>query len=115
MMDTQQVIPKIDENSFWRKIKRAAKSAGRETVGAALKLYYALLDPDTPTWARTVIVGALAYFIMPADVLPDFMPGGYVDDLGTMLAALSSLAANIKPEHKLHAEQQLAKWFGKHQ
>ena len=104
--------PDLDEEKFWQKLKRAATKAGRETVLTALKLYYVLLDSDTPAWAKTVIVGALAYFILPTDLLPDFMPGGYVDDFGTLLAALTSLTGSIKPEHEEQAESKLLDWFG---
>lgn len=110
-MVNKQLTPEISEKLFWKKLKRTANAAGRETVGAALKLFYALTDSDTPTWARTVIVGALAYFILPTDLLPDFMPGGYVDDLGTLLAAMASLASSIKPEHVEQAERKLESWF----
>ena len=74
--------PQYSDASFWEKLKQYAVVAGREVVETALKLFYCMQDADTPKWAKTVIGGALLYFIMPVDAVPDFLPGGYVDDLG---------------------------------
>jgi uncharacterized membrane protein YkvA (DUF1232 family) len=101
----------IPTDKFWLKLKRYAVKAGSEVVLAALKLYYALQDPDTPASAKTVIVGALLYFILPADVIFDWLPGGYVDDLGTLIAALWAVSEHIKPEHVQQAKLRLTQWF----
>ena len=99
------------ETSFWNKVKTYAKTAGRETIETALKLYYALQDSDTPAWAKTTIIGALVYFIAPVDAVPDLLPGGYVDDLGALAAAAWTVAAHIKQAHIEKARQTLKQWF----
>ena len=76
---------KFNENSFWAKLAAVAKSVGREVIEKALWLYYAAQRPDVPLWAKTTIYSALAYFILPIDLIPDFLPGGYVDDLSGKL------------------------------
>ncbi|MGB5324064.1 MAG: hypothetical protein WBN40_01400, partial [Pseudomonadales bacterium] len=48
------------EEKFWAKLRRYAASAGKDVVEAALKLFYAMQDPDTPASAKAIIVGALA-------------------------------------------------------
>jgi uncharacterized membrane protein YkvA (DUF1232 family) len=101
------------EGSFWDKLTRGALRAGRDVVESALTLYYSLQDTDTPKWAKTVILGALGYFILPTDAIPDLLPGvGYADDLGALAAALGMVAAYIKDEHKERAREKLADWFG---
>lgn len=100
------------DKSFWRKVAKFAVKAGREVIEKALVLYYCLQDPDTPAWAKTVIVGALAYFILPADAVPDLLPGGYVDDLGALAAALMIVSVHIKPKHWEQAREKLREWFG---
>lgn len=98
---------------LWRALKKVAVAAGRKTLLSALVLFYCLKDKDTPTWARGVIVGALGYLILPADLIPDIIPGaGYGDDWGAIVAALGTVAAYIKDEHKAKAEQQVARLFG---
>jgi len=100
------------EDSFWQKLGRVALRAGHEVVGRALVLYYCLRDSDTPAWARGVIVGALGYFILPADVIPDVVPfSGFADDFGVLVSALVSVAHHVKPEHRSAAREILTRWF----
>lgn len=108
----QLPAPKYSDTNFWRKLKRFAASAGREVVEKALQLYYALQSPATPKWAKTVIIGALAYFILPADAIPDILPGvGYADDLGAIAAALSTVHAFITPDMRATAKSKVEQLF----
>ena len=101
------------EESFWTKVGAFALKAGCEVVRTALILYYCLQDRDTPVWARTVIVSALGYFIVPLDAIPDLTPGvGYADDLGALLMALAAVVAHVKPGHRHQAKDKLKEWFG---
>lgn len=101
-----------DEVRFWEKIKKFAKKAGREVLETAVILYYALQDPTTPLWAKTVIVGALGYFISPIDAIPDVIPViGYSDDLLVLAGALATVAACITPEHKSKAKNTVKEWL----
>jgi uncharacterized membrane protein YkvA (DUF1232 family) len=99
------------DDSFWEKVKTYAVAAGKETIKTSLKLYYALQDNDTPAWAKTIIIGSLAYFIAPADAVPDLLPGGYVDDLGALVGAAWTVANHIKDEHIEKARQKMQQWF----
>jgi uncharacterized membrane protein YkvA (DUF1232 family) len=108
-----EYTPSYSEESFWDKLLRYAKAAGAEVIERALQLYYAAQDPATPAWARTVIYGALGYFIFPVDAIPDSIPAvGYVDDLGVLAAAIAAVAMYITPEVKQKAKQKLQDWFG---
>jgi uncharacterized membrane protein YkvA (DUF1232 family) len=98
---------------LWRTLMKVAVAAGRKTLLTALILFYCLKDRDTPTWAKGVIVGALGYLIMPADLIPDILPGvGYGDDWGAIVAALGTVAAYIKDEHKTRASEQVDRLLG---
>ncbi|MES2437948.1 MAG: YkvA family protein [Verrucomicrobiota bacterium] len=98
---------------LWRTLLKAAASAGRKTLLTALTLFYCLQDRDTPTWAKGVIVGALGYLVLPMDLIPDIIPGaGYGDDLGALVAALGTVAAYIKDEHKSKATAQVERLLG---
>ena len=102
------------EPGFWDKLKKYALVAGAEVVEKALQLFYALQAPDTPKWAKTIILGALAYFILPADAIPDVIPvAGYADDLGALSAALATIHMYITDDIKSQAKAKLHKWFGK--
>ena len=98
---------------LWRVLSKAALTAGRKTLITALTLFYCLQDRDTPAWAKGVIVGALGYLVLPADLIPDLIPGvGYGDDWGALVAALGTVAAYIKDEHKSKALAQVARLLG---
>jgi len=86
-------------DEFWPKIKNvAAKIPFAED---ALAAYYCTLDRDTPLRVRGTLLAALAYFVMPLDFLPDFMPAlGFTDDAAVLMAALQMISAHIKPEHR---------------
>ena len=103
----------IEERSFWDKVASAAGQAGREAIEKALTLYYVLIDRGTPVWAKSVIVGALGYFISPVDAIPDVLVGiGYTDDLGVMAAALAAVAVHIKREHTERAQDWVKRNLG---
>src|SRR3546814_18019276 len=71
------------DQRFWRKATRHASAVGRQALEKALWLYYAVQNPGTPKWARRVIYGALGYFVLPLDAIPDLAPlVGYTDALG---------------------------------
>lgn len=87
------------EAAFWDKLRRFARRAGRELVEKALWLYYVLQSPTTPVWAKRVIVGALAYFLLPIDLVTDLAPlVGFSDDLSVLLLAVGTVAAHITPD-----------------
>jgi uncharacterized membrane protein YkvA (DUF1232 family) len=98
--------------AFWNKLGRIICTAGHKTVLSALTLFYCLQDRDTPKWAKGVIIGALGYLILPTDVIPDVLPGiGYTDDWGALVAALATVAAYIKDEHKTAARARFHRLF----
>jgi uncharacterized membrane protein YkvA (DUF1232 family) len=102
----------FDEGGFWNKVKNFAVTAGREVIEKALWLYFAAQAPETPVWAKTTIYGALAYFVMPLDAIPDVLPVvGYTDDLGTLAAAVGTVSMYITADVKAQAQQKLVDWF----
>ncbi|MDE0838217.1 MAG: YkvA family protein [Kiritimatiellae bacterium] len=102
-----------NEKSLWEKIGSFALAAGKGTIKKVLILYYCLQDPDTPAWAKATIIGALGYFILPLDAIPDFIPSvGYVDDLGGLAVATGAVLMHIKIAHRTLAKAKLSQWFG---
>ena len=100
------------DKGFWKKVKKVASKVSRSVLEPALKLYYAGLDKDTPAWAKTVIFGALGYFIFPVDLIPDAVPVvGYADDLAVIGAALATVASHVKEEHTRRAREVCNQWL----
>ncbi|GAA4324477.1 YkvA family protein [Pigmentiphaga soli] len=96
-----------------RRLARHARGAGAQVVEKVLWLYYAAQDPATPRWARTAIYGALGYFILPLDAVPDFIPGvGFGDDLSLLVTTMAATALYVTDDVKAKARQTMAGWFG---
>lgn len=103
----------FSDDSFWEKVKKFGMKAGVSVIYTALLLYYTLQKPTTPAWAKTVIIGALGYFILPFDLIPDITPGiGYGDDLSALAGALLSVAMFIDEDVKAKAKERIVIWFG---
>lgn len=101
------------EGAFWNKVKKIASRAGVKTVYYALVLYYTLADPSTPAKYKAVITGALGYFILPFDLLPDLLPfSGMADDWAALVAAVAYVTSAITPAIKEKARAKVTSWFG---
>ena len=106
-------VKHYDENAFWEKLKRYARIAGIQVCYAALLLYYVLKSPSTSKKGRAKILGALGYFILPFDVIPDFIPiAGFTDDLVALTWGVYCVIKSITPEIKAQAAAKLHEWFG---
>ncbi|WP_163100797.1 YkvA family protein [Peribacillus alkalitolerans] len=112
--DTLQEAEKAySEEKLWRKLKKFSKKAGSSVVYACLLLVYTLQKPEVPMKTKTIIIGALGYFILPLDLIPDFAAGiGFTDDLGALGIALIQVAMHIDDEIKGKARGKLQEWFG---
>lgn len=99
-------------SGLFDKIGRVARKAGVKTVYAALLLYNALLSGNIPLKHKAVVVAALGYFILPADIVADILPGGLLDDAGLLLYTAKLIWDNITPETHEKARRQLTRWFG---
>lgn len=96
------------ESKLLRKLSSAARWAGAKVVYAVLLLYYVLRSDEVPLKDKSKILGALGYFILPADMVLDFIPMlGYSDDMAALLWALHSVATNISPQIKSKAKERL--------
>tara|TARA_R110002124_G_scaffold57039_4_gene160227 strand:+ start:1834 stop:2208 length:375 start_codon:yes stop_codon:yes gene_type:complete len=101
------------DSGFWSKLKRYAKTAGKEVVEKALLLYYAAQEEKAPAWAKGTIAAALGYFIVPLDAITDLAPGiGYADDLGVLVLAIAAVAAYINEDVRGKTSQKMLDWFG---
>jgi uncharacterized membrane protein YkvA (DUF1232 family) len=93
---------------FWIKLKRvAAKLPFTEDLVAA---YYCAFDRDTPRHVQISLMGALAYFVLPVDMMPDMLPLlGFGDDAAVLATAIRMVAAHIRPDHRAAARAALAR------
>lgn len=102
----------LDTNQFNKYIDSFFQSMGAKLVYAALLLFYAYKSKDTPSWAKKVIIGALAYFVSPIDGIPDLSPFiGFTDDMGILSYGVVMIACYINEDIRLKAKQKLHKIF----
>ena len=100
------------EDGLWEKIGKVAKKAGIKVIYYALLLFYALQSEKVTVAEKALIIGALGYFILPIDLIPDFMvPIGYGDDLAVMWGLIKKLDC-IDAAVKAQAQAKLTDWFG---
>ena len=94
------------QKGFWPKIRRTASRI--PFAANALSVWFAARDPETPTAAKGIMLGALAYFVLPIDAIPDIFAGiGFTDDAAVITALIATLGANIKRRHKDQADAAL--------
>jgi uncharacterized membrane protein YkvA (DUF1232 family) len=93
---------------FWAKLKRFAGMV--PFVEDLVAAYYCALDPATPMRVRGMLLAALAYFILPIDLIPDMIAGlGFADDAALITAVVGLVAAHITPTHRAAAARALDK------
>jgi uncharacterized membrane protein YkvA (DUF1232 family) len=91
---------------FWPKFRRFA--AGLPFAEDLLAAYFCAFDRNTPRRVQAVLVGALAYFILPFDFIPDMLPViGFTDDAAVLATAIKMVADHITPLHREAAHRAL--------
>jgi uncharacterized membrane protein YkvA (DUF1232 family) len=107
-----QTAPRHDDETlrrnFWRKAGRvAARIPFSEDLLAA---YYCAFDHRTPLKVKGTLIGALVYFVLPMDAMPDIMPVlGFTDDAAVIATAIKLVASHMRPEHRTAARDAVAR------
>ena len=100
-----------DERRFWRKVRRVV--ARVPFVEDLLAAYFCAIDRDTPTYVRGVLLGAIAYFVLPTDMIPDLLvPLGFTDDASVIAAAVTAVGSHLQPRHRVQARDRLEQLSG---
>ena len=103
----------FNDSKLWKKLKKVAHKAGRKVVYHVLVLYYVARDPAVPSSLKLKILGALGYFILPIDLIPDAILGlGFTDDFLALAWAIFKMRKYITPEIKEKARRRMREWFG---
>jgi len=84
---------------FWIKLKKVA--AKLPFVEDLLAAYYCAFDKETPRHVQVALLGAIAYFILPFDFIPDMMPMlGFTDDAAVLATVIRLVAVHITEDHR---------------
>lgn len=96
----------VVKRGFWPKIRKLALYV--PFAEDALAMFFCAIDRETPASAKGILLAALAYFVLPTDVIPDFLPGiGFTDDAAVLAAAFAATSRHIRPRHKEKARAAL--------
>ena len=97
------------QKGFWPKVRRVASKI--PFAKDLLAVWFSARDEETPLRAKGLMVAALAYFVMPADVLPDVLTGiGFTDDAAVLFALLNLVGNHVKPKHRQAASETLERF-----
>ncbi len=100
------------EASLWNKVLKYGRKAGISVIYAGLLLYYLLQKENLPLHVKAAIIGALGYFILPVDVIPDIIAGmGYTDDLAVLLMMLKYCSSYMDDGVKAKAKAKIKELF----
>ena len=84
---------------FWKKLKQGV--ATLPFAEDLLAAYYCAFDKQTPHHVQAALLGALAYFILPFDFMPDMLPLlGFTDDAAILATAIRMVSSHITQEHR---------------
>ncbi len=96
---------------FWRKLLREAASL--PFAEQLLTAHYCAFDRNTPLYVKGILVGAIAYFVLPDHFIPKSISFiGLADDAAVLGAAIKAVATHIKPEHREAAQRTLVRLRG---
>ena len=97
---------RVVRSGFWRKLRRCLGFI--PFAEEAVASYYATIDPATPRHIKAAILGALAYFVLPTDIIPDFLAGlGFADDASVFWATWSLVSGHVTERHRTEARRML--------
>ena len=97
-----------NEKTFWHKMKKSVRKAGEELAVMGIKSWLAMTDSNTSVRHKAILGGALAYFVLPTDLVPDVLAGvGFTDDMAALTLAANTVGNAITPEHERQAREKL--------
>jgi uncharacterized membrane protein YkvA (DUF1232 family) len=94
------------KEGFWKKLR---KVAGRVPFAEdAAAAWFCTRDSETPMRVKAILLASLAYFVVPTDLIPDWLVGfGFTDDATVLMAAIGLVRSHMKPRHRAQAREAL--------
>lgn len=93
---------------FWQKLRKFVTQI--PFAVDMLAAYYCAIDPGTPVRVKAMLLAALAYFVLPADIIPDFIAGfGFTDDAAVLLSTITMVGAHMNAQHREKAAHHITR------
>ena len=100
----------FNESGLFIKLGKVVGLLGQKTLYSVLILYYLLFDKSIPFKVRTVFMASLGYFILPTDLVADFLPViGFTDDIALISYVIANAIEHITPEIRQKASVKLSR------
>lgn len=105
-----------DENSFLTTLKKLIFKLSEDVVVRILMLWFLLVSGRVPIKTRLLIVAALGYLVMPADLVSDFIPAlGFADDVAFLTYAFKQTSRYMDESIRKKAVEKLQRWMNPHE
>lgn len=112
MKEIASYANRYSPSAFIEKVRENSRQMGATLTYKAYLLFYMMTDKNTPAGSKAVIAGALAYLVLPMDLIPDFLPVGYAEDFAAVLTALKTVRGCISPAVEAKARSMTEVFFG---
>lgn len=97
----------VSPGRFWSKVRRLTGKV--PFLDEVVAVWFCARDPATPKRVKAILLGTVAYFVLPFDLVPDLLAGlGYSDDLAVLLAAIRAVHPHVSDDHRARAREALA-------
>ena len=93
------------DSGFKSKVSGLAGLVGEGIIMPFLRLYCVMKSPATPRKTKLYIAGALGYFILPFDLIPDFILPllGFTDDLAVLALVMKMVSDHLSDDIEAQA------------
>lgn len=100
------------EDKFNDKLNKTPHKIMAKILYPLFVLYGILSSDDVPKLQKVRIISTLGYFISPVDLFPDFLPGGFADDILALVSTLKACEDYATDEIKEKARQRVYEVMG---
>lgn len=109
-------IGNINFSDLLGRLKEYATKAGYTSAKYLLTMFYVLKAPDTPKKDKIIIYSALAYLVLPIDLLSAKRMRllGWVDEAAAIYLTYKKIKGNVTPDIEFEVENKLREWFPGH-
>ncbi len=77
-------------------LEKVKKGPVKDIWDRVIALYDLIKDSNASKVAKVLAITALIYLLSPVDLVPDFIPGGFIDDVGVILSVIASIGVEIE-------------------
>ena len=106
---TEELLQEAEEKARNNPGPISAQIRDLATLLRMVRAYFSKEYRDIPWETIALAIGAIAYFVSPVDLIPDFVPvAGYVDDAAVIAFVIASATNDLHNFREWEARGQLA-------